>query len=64
MNKTVKDKWEKERKTIYMGYLRASLLKRRTVRLSEHQGNHLLSIEELPRVPYLLKMDELRSSEL
>jgi len=64
MNKTVKVNWEKERKTIYMGYLRASSLKRSTVCLSEHQGNHPLSIEELSRVPYLLKMDELRSSEL
>ena len=61
MNKTVKDKWEKERKTIYMGCPRASSLKRSTIRLSEHQGNHMLSIEELPHVPYL---DELRSSQL
>ena len=64
MNKTVKIKWEKERETIYRGGLRARSLKRSTVRLSEHQGNHPLSVEELPRVPYLLKMDDLRSSQL
>ena len=64
MNKTVISMWEKERKTIYMGCIRACLLKRSCVRLSAHPEDLPLAIEELPRVPYLLKIDELRSSEL
>jgi len=64
MNKIVMVCLEREEKAIYMGCLRARSLKRSTVLLSEHQGNHQLSIEELPRGPYLLKCDELRSSEL
>ncbi|KEH22038.1 transmembrane protein, putative [Medicago truncatula] len=38
-------------------------LKRSIVRLSEHPGNLQLTIEVLPRGPYLLKLDELRLSE-
>jgi len=34
------------------------------VRLSEHPEDLPLAIEEMPRVAYLLKIDELRSSEL
>jgi hypothetical protein len=55
---------EREEKTIYMGHIRAGSLKRSNIRLSEQPGNLPLSIEELPRGPYLLKFDELRSSEL
>ena len=47
-----------------MGHIRARSLKRSCVLLSEHPEDLPLAIEELPRVPYLLKIDELRSSEL
>lgn len=63
MNKNVIIPLEKEEKTIYMGRLRASSLKRSRVRLSEQPGNLQLTIEVLPRGPYLLKLDELRLSD-
>ena len=63
MNKNVIIIIKREEKTIYMGRLRASSLKRSIVRLSEQPGNLQLTIEALPRGPYPLKLDELRLSD-
>ena len=63
MNKTVIDCVEREEKTIYMSCIRPRSLKRSKGRLREHLGNLLLAIAKLPRGPYLLKLDELRSCE-
>jgi len=46
-----------------MGRIRARSLKRRRHRLSEQLENLPLAIEDLPRGPYLMKFDELHSSE-
>jgi len=63
VKKTVKDCVKREEKAIYMGKIHARPLKRIRRRLSEQLENLLLAIEDLPRGPYLLKFDELRSSE-